>query len=232
MDSARSVLTFDCVTVEASADYDTPLWNVSFELGSGQLALVLLEASLVRTPLADAAQGLVEPAHGCVRFDGHDWCRMPARQASRCRARVGRMFEGYGWIDSMGVDENVGLKELHHTNRALRDIEDEAAELALVFGLPGLPRGQPSQLRENDLRRAAFVRTFLGAPDLFLLERPTAGLFPRIMPALLTKIRSVRAHGAAVVWLTDNLEVWGNSALHPDRRYRMSGTQMIEERER
>jgi len=44
------------------------------------------------------------------------------------------------------------------------DIEAEAAKLARMFGLPGLPRGRPAQMRLPDLQRAACVRAFLGTP--------------------------------------------------------------------
>ena len=115
------------------------------------------------------------------------------------------MFEEPGWISELDMDENITLSQQHHhPDRSLASIRDAAAELARRFSLPGLPLGKPSGMRAPDLRRAACVRAFLGEPELLILERPTTGIHPEIMPALIASVRAARARGAAVLWTTDN----------------------------
>ena len=77
-----------------------------------------------------------------------------------------------------------------------------------------------------DLRRAACVRAFLGRPELLVLERPTAGVYPAIMPALMSAVRAARSRGAAVLWTTESWDVWNDPGIRPTLRLRMTGSQM------
>lgn len=234
MEESKAILELSGVTVESDPAYDSPIWNVSLRLGAGELALVRLERGAVRLPLGDAAEGLADLHDGTAAFLGKDWRDVPAGEASALRGRIGRVFDavgvgatGIGWVANLDVDENVMLAQRHHTRRPSPEIEAEAAKLARMFGLPGLPRGRPGQTRVPDLQRAACVRAFLGAPELILLERPAQGVFPEIMPPLINAVRSARNRGAAVVWLTDTPGVWNDRGIRPTWRCVMSGSQML-----
>jgi phospholipid/cholesterol/gamma-HCH transport system ATP-binding protein len=201
---------------------------------AGELALVRLERGVVRLPLADAAEGLAEYDAGTAAFLGRDWRSVPAGEGAALRGRIGRVFDavgvgaaGTGWVSHLDVDENVTLAQRHHTRRPSPEIEAEAAKLARMFGLPGLPSGPPARTRVPDLQRAACVRAFLGTPDLILLERPAQGVYPDIMPPLINAVRTARGRGAAVVWLTDTPAVWADRGIRPTWRCVMSGSQML-----
>jgi phospholipid/cholesterol/gamma-HCH transport system ATP-binding protein len=233
MGESKAILELTGVTVESDpASYDSPVWNVSLRLAPGELALVRLERGVVRLPLADAAGGLAEQYDGTAAFLGRDWRSVPAREGAALRGRIGRVFDGVGaggsgWVSNLDVDENIVLAQRHHTRRPAAEIEAEAAKLARMFGLPGLPRGRPAQTRATDLQRAACVRAFLGTPDLVLLERPARGVYPDIMPPLINAVRSARARGAAAVWLTDTPAVWADRGIRPTWRCVMTGAQML-----
>ena len=222
---ADPVLAFDDVTVEGARRYDSTIWQVSFRLDPGQMLLVLLEREHLRLPLADAAGGLAEPDAGAVRFLGHDWRSLSPDAAAAARGQIGRVFAEQAWVSHMGVDENILLSQRHHTRRPDAEIRDEAARLAQVFSLPGLPRGLPSQVRREDRRRAECVRAFMGEPRLVVLERPV-GDDHEIMPPLVSCIRAARKRGAAVVWLTDRADVWNDPGVRPTLLGTMAGSQM------
>ncbi len=220
------VLEFRQVTVEGGHGYDTAIWQVNLRLQRGELALIRLEAGHLRTPLADAAQGLLEPLHGSVHFLGVPWSSLSAAAGFAARAKIGRVFEEPAWISELDMDENITLAQEHHSRRPQAAIRAEAAELARRFSLPGLPLGRPSQMRAPDLRRAACVRALLGVPELLILERPTSGVYPEIMPALMASVGAARARGAAVLWTTDNPEEWNDEGIRPTIRCTMAGSQL------
>jgi len=221
-----AVLEFAQVAVQGGHLYDCALWQVNLRLLRGELALVHLEQGRSRIPLADAAQGLVEPAQGSVSFMGKDWSTLAPKARLAARARIGRVFDEPGWLSELDMEENITLAQRHHTRRAAIAIRDEASELARRFSLPGLPQGTPSSMRAPDLRRAACVRAFLGHPELLILERPSAGVYPAIMLALMTAVSTARARGAAVLWTTDYWEVWNDAGINPTMRFKMTGSQM------
>jgi phospholipid/cholesterol/gamma-HCH transport system ATP-binding protein len=143
---------------------------ISLQLLPGELALIEANDPRRAAWFADLCCGLVRLAEGTVTFLGRDWTAMPRDHAAALRGRIGRVFAEGGWIEFVDMATNVLLPQLHHTRRDGREVREEAAKLACVFGLPGLPMGRPRDLSTKDLARAACIRAFLGEPALLLLE--------------------------------------------------------------
>jgi phospholipid/cholesterol/gamma-HCH transport system ATP-binding protein len=227
-DHRRTVLNVDRMTVftagEASGEYTT----AHFDLFSGQLALVRIKNLLQAASVADTLCGLVRPAKGRVRFSGRDWQKTPADAANAMRGKIGRVFSSGSWLDGLSLADNILLPQLHHTRKPKQQIRQEATRLAIQFSLPGLPIGRPGDHTRADRRRAACVRAFLGTSSLLLLEDPTFGLYPGIMAPLVNAVRRVRNRGAAVFWMTLSDDVWQDESVPADRRFRVSGRELME----
>lgn len=222
-------LRLEAVAVPWQRPYDTGLRAASLALGPGELGMVLLEENCPLTPLADVASGLLPPEHGRAGFKGRDWARMDPDEACAARARTRRVFATQGWIDRMGVDDNLMLAEAHHTRRRMDEIADEARDRCREFGLPGLPCDRPSDMSAPDLRRADCARAFLGEADLYLLERPELANWPGVMPPLVAHVRGALRRGAAVLWLTTESAVWRDPGVAAALRLRFSGPLLAEE---
>lgn len=223
---SAAILEYDNVTFVGGRVYDSGVSGIRLTVGPGELAIVLLERERIHLPLADLAAGILDPDDGHVRFRGLDWSVVAPDAAADLRGSIGRMFEGNPWIYGVEMDQNIMLAQMHHTHRSATDVIKEAESLSRIFDLPGLPLHLPSTVRGKDLVRAGCVRAFMGKPDLLVLERPTAGVYPELLPPLLNKLRAERDRGAAVLWLTDNSEVWDNPGVRPTLRYQMYGARM------
>ncbi len=228
-DETPPILRFSNVTVEADEHYDSAIWDVSFSVSPGQLVLVRLDATHAVLPLADAAQGLVEPGEGIVEFCGENWSAMQAPRVAEVRGKIGRIFQNRAWISNLDIEENLFLSQEYHTRRRESEIAREAAGLARLFGLPGIPRGRPAQIRPPDLQRAACVRAFLGQPQLLILETPTTAAPPDLKAALINACRDARARGAGILWTTSELSVWNDPGVRPTLKCVMTGSQMTVE---
>src|SRR2546421_1877032 len=147
MHSKPRILTFEDVTIESVPPYNSGVWNANLVINPADLVLIRLENEHSHLPLADGACGLIHPDEGKITFVGRSWQDMSADEGSQARAKIGRVFADGGWISSMDLDENIVLAQRHHSRRPDSLIMDEAAQLALVFGLPGLPRGSPARAR-------------------------------------------------------------------------------------
>jgi phospholipid/cholesterol/gamma-HCH transport system ATP-binding protein len=226
MNASTAILKFSEVTVDPGEQYETGLWNSSFEINQGELLLVRMERENERLALPDAAEGLALPTQGSVKFLGEDWQRMSADRAAAQRGKIGRLFEDEGWISDLGVDENIMLSQSYHTSRSEQNILEEALKLARLFGLPGLPRGRPGKLRRWDLRKAACIRAFLGQPQFIILEQPVHGVYADLMAPLLNAAQSARKRGAAVLWTIVDPKIWSHSGIRATIRARMFGSEL------
>ena len=223
------ILEFDDVTFGGDGVYDSSVSGITLAVEPGDLTIVLLEEECIHLPLADLAVGILAPDEGRVRLHGSNWLALTPDKAADMRGHIGRVFEGNPWIENFDLSQSIMLAQLHHTRRPIGDMTRQAAELSRVFGLAGLPLSLPSTVHVKDLARAACVRAFMGEPALFILDRPTEGVYPELLPALLNTLGAARQRGATVLWFTDNSEVWNNPGVHPTLRGRMYGARMLVE---
>ena len=226
------ILEFERVSLRRVAHGQAEMHGVSFRLMPGELARVQLEPGNEQLPLADATEGLINPDEGTIAFLGERWPALaPDRELAR-RARIGRVFDGHGWISNLNILENLTLAQRHHTARPDPEIIAEAQALARSFGLPEVPAGRPALVSRRDLRRAEWIRAFLGQPALILLERPTFGVAVEHVPLLIRAVEAALAGGAAVLWTHDKDTSSGETALQKCLRFRMRGDTMRAEDEK
>ena len=226
--SQRAVLEVNNMTLFTEGSESGHYANAHFALYGGQLALVRLNKRHQAAAFADAFSGLLPPAKGHVCFFGRDWQASPADIANAMRGKIGRVFSEGGWLDGFNLADNILLSERHHTRRSEEALWQEAAHLAELFKLPGLPTGYPDDYSQADLQRAACVRAFMGNPLILLLEDPTVSLYQGMLPALVNTIRRARNHGAAVWWMTLSDDVWLDESIPADRFFRVSGRELME----
>ncbi|MFA5043134.1 MAG: hypothetical protein WC381_09155 [Kiritimatiellia bacterium] len=223
MNPNAPILEFADVTIAAAAREHAGLSHAGMRLLPGALSLVQLEPGHEQSPLADLAAGLLDPEEGRVLFQGEAWSAMSPAQVLQRRAQIGRVFDGHGWVSNLNVNENVTLAQRHHTRRPDTEILAEAEALARAFGLDELPKIRPALVAPRDLRRAEWIRGFLGCPLLILLERPMQDVPLEHLPRLLGAVQEACARKAAVLWLTDKDQVWQNPNLRGAMRCAMRG---------
>jgi phospholipid/cholesterol/gamma-HCH transport system ATP-binding protein len=222
------ILEFADVTIAAAPLGCAGMRCVNARFLPGTLTLIRAEEGSEQVPIAGMAEGLVPLEKGRVLFMGEDWTAMPPERALQRRARIGRVFDGCGWISNLSVEENVALSQRHHTRRPDAQILAEAGALARAFGLSDAPKIRPALVPHQDLRRAEWVRAFLGSPLLILLEYPMRGVSPGHLPRLIAAVREAIARKAAVLWLTDSDRVERHAGLPPAARYAMQGATLAE----
>ena len=85
------------------------------------------------------------------------------------------------------------------------DPEEAAARLLESFDLPG--NAKPSaNLSVGNRQRLNLAIAFLGAPDVLLLDEPTAALDPEQRRRLWERVDALREAGGAVVFASQHLE--------------------------
>ncbi len=224
----RSILRFEKVKLVTEQDGGAETIDFEMNLLGGELALVNLERPRFGSLFADACCGLCQAAKGRIFFLGKDWSALPSNTANALRGRIGRVFTSGNWLNRLTLLENILLPQLHHTRRDFAELRDEAVQLAEHFGLPGLPSGLPDDVMRADHQRAACIRAFLGQPSLILLEEPTFGVYPEILPSLITAIRKACDRGGGVIWLTLEDQVWNDPLLPATHRYRLTARKLME----
>ncbi|QHI95610.1 ABC transporter ATP-binding protein [Aristophania vespae] len=200
-------------------------YNLS--LNAGECALIqcrdLQQASL----FTDICSGLAPIGEGRVRCLGLEWKDLEDRRASALRGRIGRIFQGNEWIELYPMQMNILWQRLYHSKTSLNELIKEAVKLSIRFGLPGLPTQLPGKLSSLDLRRAEYVRAFMGNPSLMLLEEPVTIEPSELYDAFLGELTAVRERGCAVIWISSDASVWKDYEQSDMQKFRLSDSGLI-----
>ncbi len=221
------ILQFQNVRCAAGPMHDRGLEAAAFALDAGDLLLMRVGAGQRRTPVADVAQGVLAPEAGTVAFLDEDWQGVLPDRAAALRGRIGRVFGTGGWLSNLDVDENITLAQRYHTDRAEEEILEEARQLGRAFGFEELPAARPHTLERDVLRRAQWVRAFLGQPRLLLFEHPTQELDGHWVEPLVARMQAARQGGAAVVWITADPVEWNFSGMNATLKFEWKDTKMV-----
>lgn len=213
------VLEFEAADLVDARSTGVPLREVRLRLEAGQLALIEAPTGIQELLLPAAAEGLLRPAAGFVRYLEVDWRERGPLAAQRARHTIGHVFEGTEWVSNLNVDENVLLASCHHTHRPEAELVEEALALARRFGLEELTSKRPNLVGRQELRACALVRAFLDTPRLVLLERPLRGVARLLGEALAALVSEYRASGGAVLWISSEVSVLRSETLLPDHRF-------------
>jgi phospholipid/cholesterol/gamma-HCH transport system ATP-binding protein len=201
-----------------------PLAAIDLVLSDGDFALIEVPGARRGAAFADLCAGLAPISAGRVHFLGRDWHTTPRRHADALRGHIGRLFHLPLRPDTEDVATRVLLARMHHSRIPEVTLRGEATDLALRFGLPGLPAGPARQLTDLDLLRAACVRAFLGQPRLVILELPGPAQHDDLLPVLLEVGAEARGRGVTVMWLAGAGPALRDRSIRATHRLRLNDT--------
>jgi putative ABC transport system ATP-binding protein len=194
------------------------LRGVDFELGEGELVVLLGPSGSGKSTLLNILGGLDVPTSGTLTYLGADLSHPDEEQLTRYRREhIGFIFQFYNLIPSLTARENVAL---------VADIAphpmspDEALERV---GLSGRRDHFPSQLSGGEQQRVAIARAIVKRPELLLCDEPTGALdagtgrvvlqaLDRVNRELRTSL-AVVTHNAPIAQLADRVVSLADGAI-------------------
>jgi ABC-2 type transport system ATP-binding protein len=176
---------------------------ITFDVPRGQLFGIVGPSGSGKSTTVRMLAGIVAPASGCATgFNGLDL----VRDAERWRQRTGYVSRRAPLYLDLTVRENLQFFGSIHRLPAevLRDrVADAAEQLQIVPFLDSTT----STLSIAQRQRAALAAAVLHAPELLLLDEPTAGLDARARRMLWQSIDTIAAsRGTTVVVTTRDMD--------------------------
>ena len=178
------------------------VWDVSLEVGEGDLVVVVGPNGAGKTTLINALAGLHRMDAGSLRFAGRDLSRLPSHLF--CDIGIALVPEGRRLFTGMTVRENLELGAYRGAAKARRaaSLQSVIARFPVLGERLGLPAGTLSGGQQQML---AIGRALMARPRLLLLDEPSLGLAPAIMMEMFRIIREVNREGVAVLLVEQNV---------------------------
>ncbi len=185
--------------------------GVTIAVRAGETVGLVGESGSGKTTIGLAALRL-EPAEGCVHFEGVDIETLDRRALRRLRARAQIVFQDpFGSLSprfSVGeiVAEGLRVHEpaLSRAERAMR----VAAELEEV-GLPAdAAECYPHEFSGGQRQRIAIARAMVLKPRFVVLDEPTSALDMSVQAQIVELLRRLQqVHGLAYLFISHDLKV-------------------------
>jgi len=180
----------------------TAIWDVSLQVGDGELVCVVGPNGAGKTTLIDAIAGLNRVAAGRLTMDGRDLARLPSH--AFCDQGIAIVPEGRRLFTGLSVRENLELGSYRKAARGAR-----AASLQRVLQIfPALEAKLPAlagTLSGGQQQMVAIGRALMAQPRLLLLDEPSLGLAPSIVLEMFAVISDINRAGMAVLLVEQNV---------------------------
>lgn len=183
------------------------LSGVNFSVRPGEVHCLAGENGCGKSTLIKILSGVLAPDTGRIVLDGRSYTEVtPAISQS---AGIQIIYQDLALFPNLTVVENISFH--HHVGRiwpaqAPRILREKAAavlaRLGLSLSLDALVQDLPIASRQL----VAICRALVVEARLVVMDEPTASLTHQETDALLTTVRSLQAHGIAIVLVSHRLD--------------------------
>jgi branched-chain amino acid transport system ATP-binding protein len=178
------------------------LRDISLEVRAGELVCLVGRNGAGKTTIFRTIMGFRAPISGAIDFlDASLVGRKPYEIARRGIGFAPEESEVFG---ELTVAENIALPTWPQAGG-----RNQTERIALAYRVfPNLERYRErggGQLSGGERKMVSIARALASDPKLLLLDEPTEGLSPTIVPAIIDGIASIRSMGHAILIAESNM---------------------------
>ncbi len=178
------------------------LRDVSFSVGQGELVCFVGRNGAGKTTTLRSIMGFRKPLSGTIEFEGRTILGLQPFQIARLG--IGFAPEESEVFGELTVAENIAMPTW--TCPSPRPASERIAEAYKVF--PNLERYRErggQALSGGERKMVSIARALALGPKLLLLDEPTEGLSPAIVPSIVAGLGNIRAFGHAIFIAESNI---------------------------
>jgi simple sugar transport system ATP-binding protein len=172
----------------------------------GEIHALLGENGAGKSTLMNVLYGLLPPDEGEILVNGAP-VRIKA-PSDAIRVGIGMVHQHFMLVPVFTVAENVvlGAERVSGAFLDRRTARREVIEVSRRYGLPVDPDAVVEDLPVGIQQRVEIVKALTRDIDLLILDEPTAVLTPQETDELLDVMRSLKAAGKSIVFITHKLK--------------------------
>jgi len=173
--------------------------EISFEVRPKEIVGLLGPNGAGKTTTISMILGVLEPTGGSIRIEGVDLATRRSQALERTNfAAVYTPLPG-----NLTVTQNLRIFGLLY---GVRKLSARIATLLEQFDLESFRDVKCGALSSGEQTRVSLAKAMLNAPNLLLLDEPTASLDPATARDIRTRIREFAAEGpTGVLWTSHNM---------------------------
>ncbi len=179
---------------------EVALKGVSLNVPDSQVMALIGPSGAGKSTLIRCVNRLVEPTAGVISLNKTEITKLGSGELRRARRRLGMIFQEFALVERLTVMENVlsgrlgyvGFWQSWFRRFPQADI-DEAFRLLARVGLEHVADKRADELSGGQRQRVGICRALIQAPELLLVDEPTASLDPKTSRQIMRLIRELCA---------------------------------------
>ena len=196
--------------LQAAYGVSQVLFDITLEVGAGQLVTLLGRNGMGKTTTVHAVMGIVPVRAGRVFFEDRALHGLPPHRVAR--AGLGLVPEGRQIFPNLTVRENL-VATAANRRRAPEPWTLERV-FALLPQLAARARSLGGTLSGGEQQMLAIGRALMTNPRLLILDEATEGLAPLIRTEIWRCLERLKASGLAILLIDKNVEALTRLADH------------------
>ncbi len=165
--------------------------ELSLKINTGSTCVIIGRSGCGKSVLLKHIVGILRPDKGKLFVDDNEVARLPEKELSALRLKIGMVFQGGALFDSLTVGENVGFGLIEHDHIGHRELLERIEESLCLVDLCGIGNLMPSELSGGMKKRVALARAICIKPEIILYDEPTTGVDPITADSINELIKSL-----------------------------------------
>lgn len=202
------------------------LRGVNLSVERGQIVSILGANGAGKTTTLSAISGLVRDYKGKVTFRGRELeARLPAHE--RVKLGICHVREGRKIFPRLSTDENLRIGA--YADPDAQAVKERKRKMYDLFPVLAERRDQMGgTLSGGEQQMLAIARGLMGNPELLLLDEPSLGLAPILIPPIFRALKRINSEGTTLLIVEQNarlaLQVADYSYVLQTGKVSLSGT--------
>jgi len=184
------------------------LKDINLEISDGEFVGIIGPSGSGKTTLIQHFTGLLRPSSGKIYVDDQNIWRKNY-PLTDLRKKIGLVFqfpETQLFEETVFSDVGFGPKALQLSEAEIDRRVDDALKM-VGLNSEAIKTRSPHQLSEGEKRRVAIAGVLAMAPEMLVLDEPTACLDPAGVNLVIQILKELHQSGTTIIVITHNMEV-------------------------
>ena len=182
------------------------LEDINITIAQGEFVAIVGHSGAGKTTLTKLILAEESPTKGTVFFESTDIHKLPSKELTKLRRKMGVVFQDFRLLPTKTAYENIAF-----AMEALGKEDDEIAEdVPHVLELVDLSVKAlhfPHQLSGGEKQRLAIARAIITQPEIIIADEPTGNLDPINTNEVVNLLKKINDLGTTVILTTHNRNV-------------------------
>ncbi len=175
--------------------------RVSFTVETGEFIGVMGASGSGKTTLLNMLSTIDHVTAGHIFYDEEDITELSEDKLSEFRKNnLGFVFQDYNLLDTLTVEENIGLAMTLH-KKGKEKVKKECDDLLRLLGISQVRDKFPYEISGGQKQRCACARALANHPRLLLADEPTGALDSKAAQTLLETFTDMNKRFGATIFM-------------------------------